>query len=47
MWKSVERSLWVMEDKLPQAEFKYLGILFTSDGKVKRELDCWTGVMSE
>lgn len=27
-------------------QLKYLGILFTSDGKVKRELDCSTGVTS-
>jgi len=37
-WKTVECSLRVV--LLPQAkEFKYLGVLFTSEGKMDREMD--------
>ncbi|TWW60228.1 hypothetical protein D4764_05G0003180 [Takifugu flavidus] len=38
--KKVECPLWVKEEMMPQVEeFKYLGVLFTSEGRVvKREL---------
>ena len=38
--KRVERSLWVGNEILPQVEeFKYLGVLFTSEGRMEREID--------
>ncbi len=38
--KTVNRSLWAGRELLPQAkEFKYLGILFTSEGKMEHEVD--------
>ncbi|KAK0143837.1 hypothetical protein N1851_017957 [Merluccius polli] len=38
--KTVDCSLWVGSELLPQVkEFKYLGILFTSEGKMEREMD--------
>jgi len=41
----VECSLQVADESLPQAEeFKYLGILFTSDGRLDREMDGPIGV---
>jgi len=44
-WK--ECSLWVGDESLPHAEeLKYLGILFTSDGRLKGEKDRRTGVSS-
>jgi len=39
-WKTVECSLWVGSELLPQAkELKYLRVLFTSDGKMERVMD--------
>ncbi|TWW68331.1 hypothetical protein D4764_19G0001290 [Takifugu flavidus] len=39
-WKKVECLLRVGEEVLPQVEeFKYLGILFTSKGRMEREID--------
>ncbi len=39
-WKTVDCSLWVGSELLPQAkEFKYLGVLFTGEG----EMDRWIG----
>ncbi|TWW62329.1 R2 Retrovirus-related Pol polyprotein from type I retrotransposable element [Takifugu flavidus] len=39
-WKRVECLLRVGEEVLPQVEeFKYLGILFTSEGRMEREID--------
>ncbi|KAL4006357.1 guanylate cyclase activator 1 [Sarotherodon galilaeus] len=38
--KRVECPLWVRDEFLPQVEeFKYLGALFTSDGRREREID--------
>ncbi|KAI3353859.1 hypothetical protein L3Q82_004862 [Scortum barcoo] len=43
-WKRVDCPLWVGEEFLPQVEdFKYLGVLFTSEGKMEREMDRWIG----
>uniref|UniRef100_A0A3Q2XCZ8 Reverse transcriptase domain-containing protein n=1 Tax=Haplochromis burtoni TaxID=8153 RepID=A0A3Q2XCZ8_HAPBU len=40
--KKVECPLRVRDETLPQMEeFKYLGVLFTSDGKREREIDRW------
>jgi len=40
--KRVECPLWVGNEILPQAEeFKYLGVLFTSEGLMEREIDRW------
>jgi len=40
----VECFLRVKDKSLPQVdEFRYLGILFTSDGKMEREMDKWNG----
>ena len=45
--KTVECSLRVGSELLPQAkEFKYLGVLFTSEGKMEREMDRWIGAAS-
>ncbi|KAI3354703.1 hypothetical protein L3Q82_019196 [Scortum barcoo] len=30
----------------PRKEFKYLGVLFTSEGKMEREIDRWIGAVS-
>ena len=44
-WKKVECSLRVRDN--PQTEeFKYLGILFTSDGRLEREMDRRIGASS-
>ena len=46
-WKKVECSLQVADESLPQAEdLKCLGIFFTSDGKLKREMDRQIGALS-
>jgi len=40
----VDCSLQLETECRPQAkEFKYLGILFTSEGKMEREIDGWSG----
>ena len=45
--KTVECSLRVGSELLPQAkEFKYLGVLFTSEGKMEREMDRRIGAAS-
>ncbi|TWW55930.1 hypothetical protein D4764_09G0009800 [Takifugu flavidus] len=45
--KKVECLLRVGEEVLPQVEeFKYLGILFTSEGRMEREIDRWIGAAS-
>ena len=45
--KKVDCSLWVGGESLPQVEeFKYLGILFTSEGKLEREIDRRIGAAS-
>ncbi|TWW75399.1 hypothetical protein D4764_13G0000610 [Takifugu flavidus] len=46
-WKKVECLLRVWEEVLPQVEkFKYLGILFTSEGRMEREINRWIGAAS-
>jgi len=46
-WKTVECSLQVGSELLPQGkEFKYFGVLFTSEGKMEREIDRWIGAAS-
>ncbi len=43
-WKMVDCSLWVESQLLLQAkEFKYLRVLFTSEGKMELEMDRWIG----
>ena len=38
---------WVEKEILPQVEeFKYLGVLFMSEGKIEREIDRQSGVAS-
>ena len=45
--KRVECSLRVGEEVLPQVEgFKYLGVLFTSEGRMEREIDRRIGAAS-
>ena len=45
--KTVECSLQVGSELLPQAkEFKYLRVLFTSEGKMELEIDRWIGAAS-
>ncbi|TWW78630.1 hypothetical protein D4764_11G0007510 [Takifugu flavidus] len=45
--KKVECLLRVKEEILPQVEeFKYLGVLFTSEGRMEREVDRRTGAAS-
>uniref|UniRef100_A0A8C6NQ68 Reverse transcriptase domain-containing protein n=1 Tax=Nothobranchius furzeri TaxID=105023 RepID=A0A8C6NQ68_NOTFU len=45
--KRVECLLRVRDEVLPQGEeFKYLGVLFTSEGKLEREIDRWIGAAS-
>jgi len=45
--KRVECSLWVGNEILPQVEeFKYLGVLFTSEGWMEREIDGRFGAAS-
>ncbi|KAK0152855.1 LINE-1 reverse transcriptase [Merluccius polli] len=45
--KRVECTLRVGDEILPQVEeFKYLGVLFTSDGRMEREIDRWFGAAS-
>ena len=45
--KRVECNLRVGEEILTQAEeFKYLGVVFTSEGKIEREIDRWIGAAS-
>ncbi len=42
--KMVDCSLWVGSELLPQAkEFKYLGVLFTREGKTECETGRWIG----
>lgn len=39
-WEKVECLLWVREEIQPQVEeFKYLGLLFTSGGKMEQEVE--------
>ena len=46
-WKRVDCPLLVWGESLPQLEeFKYLGVLFTSEGKMEREIDRWIGAAS-
>ena len=46
-WKKVDCPLVLGGGVLPQAEeFKYLGILFTSEGKMEHEIDRWMGAAS-
>ncbi|TWW73387.1 hypothetical protein D4764_15G0007810 [Takifugu flavidus] len=46
-WKKVECLLRVKEEILPQVEeFKYLGVLFTSEGRMEREIDRRIGAAS-
>ncbi|MEQ2278614.1 hypothetical protein AMECASPLE_000715 [Ameca splendens] len=43
--KKVDWSLWVRGQSLPQPlVFKYL-VLFTSDGRMEREMDRWFGAL--
>ncbi|TWW57329.1 hypothetical protein D4764_07G0000480 [Takifugu flavidus] len=43
--KKVECLLWVRKEVLPQVEeFKYLGILFTSEGSMERGIDRRFGI---
>ncbi|KAK3508878.1 hypothetical protein QTP70_012511 [Hemibagrus guttatus] len=43
-WKKVACTLQVGGEVLPQVEeFKYLGVLFTSEGRMDREIDRWIG----
>ncbi|TWW75469.1 hypothetical protein D4764_13G0001310 [Takifugu flavidus] len=45
--KKVECLLRVKEEILPQVEeFKYLGVLFTSEGRMEQEIDRWIGAAS-
>uniref|UniRef100_A0A8C6PI18 Reverse transcriptase domain-containing protein n=1 Tax=Nothobranchius furzeri TaxID=105023 RepID=A0A8C6PI18_NOTFU len=45
--KRVECLLWVRDEVLPQVEeLKYLGVLFSSEGKLEREIDRRIGVAS-
>ncbi|TWW71177.1 hypothetical protein D4764_17G0006600 [Takifugu flavidus] len=45
--KKVKRHLWVKEEILPQVEkFKYLGVLFTSEGRMEQEIDRRIGAAS-
>ncbi|KAK0135127.1 hypothetical protein N1851_029060 [Merluccius polli] len=46
-WKTVECSLRVGSELLPQVkEFQYLGVLFTSEGKMEHEMDRRIGAAS-
>ncbi|KAI3365818.1 hypothetical protein L3Q82_000807 [Scortum barcoo] len=46
-WKRVACPLRVGGEVLPQVEdFKYLGVLFTSEGKMEREIDRRIGAVS-
>ncbi|KAK0155726.1 Retrovirus-related Pol polyprotein from type-1 retrotransposable element R2 [Merluccius polli] len=46
-WKRVECTLRVGDEILPQVEeFKYLGVLFTSEGRMEREIDRRIGAAS-
>jgi len=43
----VEFPLWVGNEILPQVEeFRYLGVLFTSEGRMEREIDRRIGAAS-
>ena len=45
--KRVECTLWVGDEILPQVEaFKYLGVLFTSEGRLEQEIDRRIGAAS-
>ncbi|KAK0147792.1 Craniofacial development protein 2 [Merluccius polli] len=45
--KRVECTLWVEDEILPQVEeFKYLGVLFTSEGRMEQEIDRQIGAAS-
>lgn len=47
MSKRVECRLWVQDEILPKVEeFKCLGVLFTSEGWVEREIDGRIGTAS-
>ncbi|KAF7650109.1 hypothetical protein LDENG_00131220, partial [Lucifuga dentata] len=46
--KKVDCSLQVRGESLPQMEkFKYLGVLFTSEGRMECEIDRWIGAASK
>ena len=46
-WKKVACSLRVEGEFLPHVEeFKYLGVLFTSEGRMEREIDRLIGAMA-
>ena len=46
-WKRVECLLRVGSEVLSQAdELKYLRVLFTSDGRIERDIDSWIRAMS-
>ncbi|KAK3533017.1 hypothetical protein QTP70_006234 [Hemibagrus guttatus] len=46
-WKKVACTLQVGGELLPQVEeFKYLGVLFTSEGRMDREIDRWIGAVA-
>ncbi|KAI3373799.1 hypothetical protein L3Q82_022385 [Scortum barcoo] len=42
----VPSPVWVERSCLKWKEFKYLGVLFTSEGKMEREIDRWIGTAS-
>ena len=43
----VDYSFWVGRELLPHVkEFKYLGVLFTTEGKTQSEVDRWIGAAS-
>ena len=45
--KRVECTFWVRDEILPQVEeFKYFGVLFTSEGRLEREIDRRIGAVS-
>lgn len=45
-WKNVDRLLRVGGEPLPQVEFKYLWVFFTSERKMDRKIDRCIGVAS-
>ena len=46
-WKRMDCPLQVGEELLPQVkELKYLGVLFTSEGEIEREIDRQIGAAS-
>ena len=44
--KRVDCPLWVGGELLQLEEFKYLGVLFTSEGRMEREIDRRIGAVS-